>query len=192
MEWAPCTKLFLKWFLWTYMMLGSTTNSNNRWEILKCPPPPTPLYEFVYGFGQIDWDAKIPSTSHVVLMTSHLNGLETFPIFPKNIWWVYVKVTNSQRMGIGTWGWDNPCQRDAFGLHLKGFLLGNLQNIHTNVACVARKPKCEQDPNDGAHLWKNYLKFWMTFQWQKKHSKFNIFHILDLKISKSPSLNPTH
>jgi hypothetical protein len=120
MEWAPCTKLFLKWFLWTYMMLGSTTNSNNRWEILKCPPPPTPLYEFVYGFGQIDWDAKIPSTSHVVLMTSHLNGLETFPIFPKNIWWVYVKVTNSQRMGIGTWGWDNPCQRDAFGLHLKG------------------------------------------------------------------------
>jgi hypothetical protein len=34
---------------------------------------------FVYGFGQIDWDARIPSTSHVVLMTSHLNGLETFP-----------------------------------------------------------------------------------------------------------------
>lgn len=42
-------------------------------EILKCPPQP-PLYEFVYGFGQIDWYAKIPSTtSHVVLMTSHLN-----------------------------------------------------------------------------------------------------------------------
>jgi len=86
-------------------------------EILKCTPP---LYEFVYGFGQIDWDARIPSTSHVVLMTSHLNGLETFPSFPKQIWWVYVKVTNSQRMGIGTWGWDNPCPKDAFGLHLKG------------------------------------------------------------------------
>jgi hypothetical protein len=92
-------------------------------EILKCPPQP-PLYEFVYGFGQIDWYAKIPSTtSHVVLMTSHLNEWSwNFSKFSKFFLWVYVKVTHSQRMGIGTWGWDNPCPKDGFGLHLR-FLL---------------------------------------------------------------------
>jgi hypothetical protein len=82
------------------------------YEILKCPPH---FMNFVYGFGQIDWDPRIPSTSHVVLMTSHLNGLEHLQ---KNLW-VYVKVTNSQWMGTGTWRWDNPCPKDAFGLHLK-------------------------------------------------------------------------
>jgi hypothetical protein len=46
--------------------------------------------------------------------------LKHFQFFQKKVWWVYVKVTNSQRMGIGTWGWDNPCPKDAFGLHLKG------------------------------------------------------------------------
>ncbi len=128
-------------------------------EILKCPPlpsPHTPLYEFVYGFGQIDWDARIPSTSHVVLMTSHLNGLETFPIFPKKSLVGLCESYQFSKNGNRDMGMGQSLPKRCLWTPPKGFLLGNLQNIHTNVACVARKPKCEQDPNDGAQLWKKY------------------------------------
>jgi len=88
-----------------------------------------------------------------------MNGLETFPNFPIFFLGVYVKVTHSQRMGIGTWGWDNPCPKDGFGLHLR-FLLGNLQNIHTNVACAAgKRPSVNKTLMMEPNCEKNILKF---------------------------------
>jgi hypothetical protein len=60
------------------------------------------------------------------------------------------------------------------------------------VACAAgKRPSVNKTLMMEPNCEKNILKFeWISND--KKHSKFNIFRVIDLKIPKSPSLNFTH
>jgi hypothetical protein len=118
MEWAPCTKLFLKWFLCTYMVLGSTTNSNNRWDPKVSPPPLPHFMNLSMILAKL---IGMPSyLVHLMLLLllfwwhpiwMVLKHFQIFQIFFCGFMW---KVTNSQRMGNRDMGMgqSNPCPKD--------------------------------------------------------------------------------